>query len=82
MYKYNIYNIICNIIYIILCKAVLSCFKNVKYILAMFPSNSTSNYLPNRNENKYPPKDFCVTVGSTFAHNSSKLKTTQILIYN
>lgn len=27
-------------------KVVLSCLKNIKHILAMLPSNSTSKYLP------------------------------------
>lgn len=41
----------------------------VKYTLNLRPNDSNPTYLPERNESKYPHKDFYSSVHNSFIHN-------------
>ena len=51
-----------------------------KYILAVWPSNITPEYLTKRNENRRSCKDLYMNIHNSFIHNCSKLEMIQISI--
>ena len=52
----------------------------VKHRLTVRPSNSSSMYIPKRNENTCPCKNLYMSVHSSIIHNGQKLKTNQMSI--
>lgn len=48
--------------------------KNVTHILSLLPRNSTSRYLPRRNENRYSQRDLYKYAHRSFVYNGPKQK--------
>ena len=56
-------------------ESIMAVSYKLKHILGMWPSNSTSRYLPKNNENIYPCKDLYTKI-----HNSQKFSALQMSI--
>ena len=56
----------------------LAVSQEVKYRVTIWPSSSTSNYIPMRSENVHPHRDFCMNAYGHITHNSKKVETTKM----
>ena len=54
--------------------------QKVKHGVTIWPNNSTSRYIPKRNENIYPHKPLYTNVHSSIIHNNQNVETIQISI--